>query len=263
MDLIEYDNNHYIEPIANRKDIYLNFVTAPLVQDIDCSLIKHEDNIYDVTKYFVFKTYNYEDIYIVYDVLLNKVVLFKFNFTIKEYIIINNFLIIIYNDNDNIIIDIEDKKYIKFKKWKSLLLNCTQIANYIKLIEDENKKIFVKYITKNDILIDNNTIDNNKIKKYNKIKCINIENKVTLSILDNNNELYINNKLFKLDYNIYNIFNFSLKHVLLLTDIDDGNIIILNLENLEQDEYKNYYDIIVMINDKFYNNIRNAFLVND
>ncbi|CCU56017.1 unknown similar to AMEV090 [Choristoneura rosaceana entomopoxvirus 'L'] len=256
---MEYDDDHYIEPIARRKDIYLDFVTAPIEKDIDCSAIKEEDNIYDVIKYFVFKSHNYNNIHIIYDILLNKILLLKYEFKIQEYIIIDNHLIIIYNKNNNIIVDIENKNYIKFKKWKTLILYSTEILKYIRYLK-ENKKI-IKPITNNNIILENNNC-NITSNTSNNITCFNIYTNTKIILPEiNNNKLIINNKLYELNYNILNIFNFSLIHVLLLTDINNGNIIILNLNNLEQDEYDNYYDIIDMLNDKFYNKIRNSFMV--
>ncbi|CCU55409.1 unknown similar to AMEV090 [Adoxophyes honmai entomopoxvirus 'L'] len=262
MDILEYDNDHYVEPICKREDIYLDFITAPIEKEIDCSSITEEDNIYDIIKYFVFKSCNYDDILILYDIMCNKILLLKHSIKIKEYIIIDNYLLIIYNNNENIIIDIENKKYKILKTmWCSLLLKANEILTYISKL---NKNKINISINKNNIVLDNN--DNNwniksiEIRNKNKnIICYKEYFKSSI-LISQDNKLIFKNNIHELDFTIVSIFNFSLVHVLLLTNTN--NIVILNLTNMEYEIYNNYYNIIDMLNDKFYNKIRNSFMIN-
>ncbi|CCU56311.1 unknown similar to AMEV090 [Mythimna separata entomopoxvirus 'L'] len=270
MDIVVYDNEHFIEPISQRKDIYIDFVTSHIDKDIDCSSIKEKDNVYDVMKYFVFKSYNYNNIHIIYDVLYEKILVLKYNKNIKEYIIINKYLIILLENNLNLIIDICEKKYRKIiKNWFPLLLNADDILMYITYLSTNDK--IIKPIQKNNIILDNNVIDKNKLieikSKNSYIICPIIINKPLITVPEvNKNILIINdgingNKIYKLDYNILDMFNFSLIHILLITDIDHGKLILLNTETMEEEEHENCYSIINTINDKFYNKIRNSFLI--
>jgi hypothetical protein len=261
-----YDNNHCIESLLIRKDVFLDFVSAPLERDIQCSNIKESENIYDVSKYFIFRSYNYDNIIIIYDILYNKISVFKSHKRIKEYIIYTNILVLIIENGINLIIDIDEKMYINVKLWKNLITNADNIINKIHNIQECKK--FNKYISKENIILDNNSYNIDLLIKYkcekNKfgIHCINFYNNVCINIPDISiNKLYLNKIEYNPDYKILDIFNFSLKHVLLITNIDYGNIILLNITTLEQLEFDNYLMLIQKLNIEFYNKINNSFFI--
>ncbi|BAO49412.1 hypothetical protein [Alphaentomopoxvirus acuprea] len=265
-ELLIYDKTN-INIISHRKDIYLDFSTCPLEIDIECNNINKENNIYDINKYFIFKSYNYNNILIIYDFMTMETILLKCKYNISEYIIFNRIILIMLDNQKNLFVDLEVLKYKLISKWNNIILKSDEIALYIKHLCENN--LIEKHITRNVIDMDNNSIDINRLiehkknkYKHNSIICIRFYNNIRITVPDiNNNIIIINDNKYKLDYNILDIINLSLYHILIITH--DNIPITFDIRNSDQDEYDSYLSLINKLDHDYYYKIRNSYIISE
>lgn len=273
--LIEYDKSH-IDIINNKKSIYIDMITCPLEEDlkINISGIKNEDNVFDINKYFILRSCIDKNIIITYSIIDNETNIYKISSDLKiyQYIFIFDALFFICKDEldnvSNMIIYVENNTYYyndnKNEVFNDLFENINtpdQISNLIVSKKDIN------HIEKSEINLVNDECSNDdiikmKIEKY-KSKNIHLQMKnknIHLSEIGNS-ILYIDNMIYNLteDIKIIDIFKISLDHILLLSYNNIMYFINFNSNSkyyMELLEF-NLSELIVYLNNVFYNNIKN------
>jgi len=256
-----------IKSIFSIRNIFIDYVSAPIASEINISMIPKEKNIYDIDKYFMIKITKDTHIYCCYNIYTDKITIFKIDVDIKNYCILFDHLIL-FCDAYILLINIDDKKFLKIKYDLEKLIHDASVLYYI-LNTDEYLSKYVKITKNNDIYEELINNDPDIVhRKDNVLYCYNCHNNTSiysmtsnkLSIIQNNNIKYLE---LPTDY-IVSIYNISLNHILVCSVFGMKYIYYIielnDFQNAHYFEFNTIGNIIEYLNTEFYNTIRNSIV---